>query len=440
MAVGLDRSMSQVKSVALKVVSIALLALGVGALLVWSKDRRHPVTREVREACRELKALPQDSPEFAAAWDRHRDRLYEMVLARHPELVVSYKEVPDERNGFLKWVAFEAKHRDQGAEPLSIPDDIQSLIEGKTWDANRAEQWLTEHAALMGEIEAIGLLPEQSMKGVERPLMGYIETRLAKQSMDLLWMSARLQAERGKPEEALRKFQAVLGLANHFDQVEAPCLLDATVGAMIRLNAPRQFFQTIYPLIAKDPASLQAWRKTLDVPPATPSEYGRILQGEWHAGQRDVMPVILFPMVGDFPWMGDLSKLRFPRDSGDLLDAFAESAEKRVRVCRSNDWADLVANRCAVLADRKWLSRKSVKILDAFEVRMRAWAKGWIWAQLCFAQQNAAFAHLFGEPLPNEPITGKPFVWDEASQSIRAPEDERLKGFDLKPLVVKRPY
>jgi hypothetical protein len=244
-------------------------------------------------------------------------------------------------------------------------------------------------------------------------------------------MSARLQTERGKPDEALRAFQAGVGLANHFDQVETPCLLDATVGAMIRINASKQFFQTILPLIPKDFQSLQAWRKALAVSPAMPIEFGKILQGEWHASQRDTMSAILFPAVVEFP------ELECPRDSGDLLDAFAEAAAKREQACHSNDWADLVANKCAVVAERKWLSRKSVKILDAFEVGLRAWAKGWIRAQIFLQQKNAAFAHLLGEPLPNEPITGKPFVWDEASQSIRAPEDERLQEFNLKPLAVR---
>src|SRR5687767_431551 len=133
MGVGLDHAMSRVKSVALKVVAIALLALGVGALLVWSKDHRHPVSHEIREAQRELKALPQGSPERAEAWDRHRDRLYEMMLVRHPELAVTYKDVPDARNGYLKWLEFETQHGEKGTEPLKVPDDIQKMANRETW-------------------------------------------------------------------------------------------------------------------------------------------------------------------------------------------------------------------------------------------------------------------------------------------------------------------
>jgi hypothetical protein len=84
------------------------------------------------------------------------------------------------------------------------------------------------------------------------------------------------------------------------------------------------------------------------------------------------------------------------------------------------------------------MSPQAAALPEILETGLKAWSKGWVRSQIVLHLQNAAFAYLRGEPLPNEPITGKPFVWDEASQSVKLPDDERLKDIEVKPLVVKR--
>ena len=411
------------------IAGIVLLTLLVaaGGFAGWrAYQRRHdPLARMMEQARAELKALPKDSPNREEIWDRHCDAMYEWILARHPELAVVYRDVPDERNGFRKWLEFEARHPEGR---LDLPKEIERMTNGEAWDAERMDAWLKEHAALMEEIAAIGRLPEQSLKGVRLPNCGYVEARLPKQCSDLLLLQARLQAERKQPEAALQSVRAAMGLADHLDQIETPCLLHATVGSLIRLNVSRRFFEGILPVLPADSLDLPAWRQAMAGPPVSPTELGRIMRGEWHVGLRYlVLPLITM----DF-------KNPVPRDLAKFVDRWAEAMARRVEICNTRGWVEVRPAFETIQTRKEHVTFLSRQLLETMDIGSSAWANGWIRAQILLQQKNAAFAHLLGEPLPNEPIMGKPFVWDEASQSIRFPEDERLKEFELKPLVVRR--
>jgi hypothetical protein len=404
--------------------------LGIAAVgsTVWTKRRElfpDPVMKEIRSARSELRHLSGDAAEREKV--RRVNVLYEATLAKHPGLAVTYKDVPDDRNGFLKWCQFEQRHP---SGSLDLPEEIKRMINGEDWDADKVAAWMNEHAGLIAEIMEIGLSPDQSAKGVGFPKDGFVQAKLAKEASDLLLMRARLEAERGSPETSLQSLQAAMGLASHLDQIETPSLLHATVSILLRLSASRQFFENVLPALPGDSSDLSAWQQNFGAT-VSPEEFGRLLIGEWHIGTRYLaLPAMV---SGEEEWK-DVS------DPEAFLDRWADWVEAQARGCDSTDLGHLSDTLGGIHAEADGMSRHSIGMLEVLGTGLTSWSKGWVRSQIVWQQQNAAFAYMRGEPLPNEPITGKPFVWDEASQSVRLPEDERLKDIDVKPLVIKRSH
>jgi hypothetical protein len=405
-----------------------LLGLSAVGSTVWTKRRElfpDPVMKAIRSARSEWRHASGDAAEREKA--RRVNVLYEATLAKHPGLAVTYKDVPDDRNGSLKWCQFEQRHP---SGSLDLPEEIKRMINGEDWDADKVAAWMNEHAGLIAEIMEIGLSPDQSAKGIGLPKYGFVQARLAKEAADLLLMRAKLEAERGSPETSLQSLQATMGLASHLDQIETPSLLHATVSILLRLSASRQFFENVLPALPSDSVDLSAWQQNFGAT-VSPEEFGRLLIGEWHIGTRYLaMPAMV---SGEEEWK-DVS------DPEAFLDRWADWVEAQARGCDSTDLGHLSDTLGGIHAEADGMSRHSIGMLEVLGTGLTSWSKGWVRSQIVWQQQNAAFAYMRGEPLPNEPITGKPFVWDEASQSIRVPVDERLKDIEVKPLVIKRSH
>ena len=413
-----SRQKRRIAGIVLTIAACALLAGGLGALSpgnrTWNAWLGHKASRG------------SENPRFRSAGREKGKRgnpevLYRRALERHPELAVTYRDVPDERNGFLKWVEFEKRF---AGKSLNLPEDIRAILNGGQWDPERVKQWLAENAALLREIEAMGLTPDQSVKGIEMPNQGFVNARLLKQCTDLLLLQARFQMESGASEEALRSMQAARGMANHMDQIETPILLHETVAMLVRVRSSQDFFDKLLPGMSSDTQELLAWRQVMEPPVMAPSEFGRVLRGEWHVMLRyffapQLMPEVVVP------------------DPDRFIDSWANWVASAAQACESATLGGVGQVFADIQATGEGLSPQSEALWKFMFEDASSWSKGWVRCQLLNAQQSAAFAHLLGEPLPNEPITGKPFVWDAAAQSIRFPEDDRLKGIELKPLVIK---
>jgi hypothetical protein len=349
---------------------------------------------------------------------RRVNALYEATLAKHPGLAVTYKAVPDDRNGYLKWCQFAQRHP---GDSFGLPAEIKRMMKGEEWDVDKVAAWMNEHADLMAEIMEIGLTPDQSAKGVSFPKDGGVRFKLAKEATDLLLMRARMEAERGSTETSLQSLQATMGLADHLDQIETPSLLHATVSILIRSSVSNQFFKRVMPALPDDSSDLSGWHQNRE---SSAGEFGRLLIGEWHTATRNItLPALV---SGEEEWKG-------VSDPEALLDRWAGWVEAQAQACDRTDLGHLSNTLASIHVEGGGTS------LDELHSFMPLWSKAWVREQIQCQQQNAAFAYMRGEPLPNEPVTGKPFVWDEASQSITLPEDERLKEVHVDPIVIKRP-
>lgn len=403
-----------------------LIAVGI----VWSNrdiDSNGPAAQAFREA------RPPKSGWFSSS-AAHRvskrsrqeeiDRIYQLIVARHPELAIPWKNVPDDKNGFLRWLEFSERHRNE----LALPDDIKNMFDPSAkWDGARVGQWLAENKSLMDEITTIGLLPDQSAHHVEMPPAGIINPGFFKQCADLLCLQSRWQATQQNPEAAARTLQATMGLANHLDQIEIPCMMNTSVSTLIRLTAQHLFFGSTLPTLTPD-TDLTPWQQNLQWGQLSPSEYARFLRGEWHISLRHmVLPEIL----NNDPEM--------PNDPERFVDAWAKHTKQQIDACTATgDWLQLQDSFVSIKPNIAGLSPVAQQWLKNVNTGSNTYIKGFTRVASTQTLQAAAFAHLRGEAPPNEPITGLPYVWDASTKTLSAPNDPRLDELKLKPIKLPR--
>jgi hypothetical protein len=351
-----------------------------------------------------------------------RNFFYEKLAARHPELVIVYKEVPDAQNGFLHWLEFEKRHP---SSPLFVSDPEAILEDSAGWNSERARQWLEDNAALMAEIRAVALLPDRSVKGIKLSPFGFTNTRLRRQCVDPLCLQARIEAERGDWQDSLESMRAARGLTDHADRIESPSFLDATVGLLLRKKVRETFFEDILPLLSLSGEEMANWEDAILAPAVSPSDMAALVRGEWHVS-------VHFMILG---LMGD----KTVKDPSRLLEAWADLAKRQVTTCGTSNLLDLGRDLSAVRADTADLTEESAQLLETVSGESIAeWVSSWARQGIETDLARAAFAHLKGKPVPVEPLTLKPYVWDPVARSFSLPSDARLDSLKVEPIKLPK--
>ena len=210
---------------------------------------------------------------------RLADVLHKRLLERYPELAVAHKNVSPERNGFLKWLELAERlcPPDQGTDfppNLKFPEDLKKHFNGDgPWNAEAAKAWLGQLKPLVDEIRAIGLMPEQSIEGIDVHRWAFINARLVKVGSEALLIEARLAAENGEVAAALEAIQASNGLAAHMANVETPSLLAITVQILVNMQTQRYAFAEIMPALPPGGLDPVAWEKALNPTVPRPDEF-----------------------------------------------------------------------------------------------------------------------------------------------------------------------
>ena len=168
--------------------------------------------------------------------ERNADAIYQQLLKRYPELAVGMRNVPPERNGFLKFLELQERYnkpRGKHSQPscrVPIPENLaKHLNHGEAWSSGDARSWLDSQRCLIDEIRSIGLIPERSVAGIDLDRWFFMPARFAKECTDALLLDARLAAEDGDTERAMSSVKAAVGFADHLGDVETPTLLATTV-------------------------------------------------------------------------------------------------------------------------------------------------------------------------------------------------------------------
>ena len=381
----------------------------------------------------------KDPNDIARAKELRRlaDALYKRLLERYPELAVANKHVPPERNGFLKWLEFSERFKAEltrqgkdGYGGLEFPEELKKHLTGEApWNAEATKAWLAREKPLMDEIRTIGLMPEQSIEGIDIDRWSFFSARFAKNCAEALLMEARLAADEGNPAAALDSIQAANGIAAHLANVEAPTMLAATVQILIQLQTQKYAFSEIMPALPAGQLDPAAWENALNPTVSPPGEFARIMKGEWNVTARNYL----------LPMLADTEDPKYPPDPEALLDHYAGFFLNVVQNHEGHPVKDLPDITVGDFPDGSYLSRQSRQITMDLGIGSRAWRKGWERAQSVSAMNQAAFAILKGQPIPNDPIYGQPYVWDSATRVLSAPQSEAFKDLDIKPITVPKP-
>ena len=365
---------------------------------------------------------------------RDYDAWFAEVLARNPGIEPDWLSIPDHQNGFLQWLEFCEAHQvdgELGSESLDIPPDIAAIIDGsQPWDADTVAAFLAERSEFLAEVTRIGLLPARSVAGISIDRWSFVGARFTKQSTDLLLADARLAAEAGDSERALGRVRAAMGLAGHYDLVEAPSLLMETVSILVRLGVQAQTIEHLLPALAPDPASLGAWRDALQAPKFEPAAFAKLLRGECWTSLRG----LAIPLLAD-----DIDGIDTPEvpDADAFLDAHAQAYLSAATTTSTASLADFLASNDA----DPWfppvpphLSEEAREAYGMLQIGARVWSRGWARAAVLSARTDAALALLAGEQPPPDPVTGQPFVFDPETRTLHVPDDPQLRELISEPL------
>ena len=362
---------------------------------------------------------------LAEAW-------HQKLLLRFPELAVAMKTIPDEQNGFLKYLDLldKIQARNPQAPPgIDFPKELADYLNHQgTWNADAAKTWLAQQKSLVDEIHAIGLMPERSVNGIPVDRWGCTSALFGKQCGEVMILEARVAAEQGNAAAALESVRAAKGLADHFNEIETPTLLAATVKSLMQLSLESQVLSNIIPALPAGQVDPAAWENALNPTVSDPAEFARIMKGDWNFMNRYYL----------LPMLLDAEDPKYPPDGGDLLDYFSLTFLEIIRSHESATLTDLPTLQFPPMADASHLSRASGHAAATISFGASAWRKGWDRAQSVYAMNQAAFAIMKNQPIPKDPIYGQDYRWDPATRQLSKPAGNDFADLEIKPITVPK--
>lgn len=356
--------------------------------------------------------------------------LYRQIQKRYPELSIPLKTVPDDRNGFLKWLELSERVSTDPSKDFIFPNSLRKdRLHPGPWDLAEAKAWRVADKAKIDEVRAIGLLTDQSIAGIGIQRYGFISAVPAKNCAEALLFDARLAAIEGDTAGALESVRAARGFADHFDKIETPSLLSITVSILLNLELQEEVISHIIPALPPGQLNPQAWEAAVRPEVRPPSEFSRVMKGEWNVGIRQ----FLLPILCDG---GDPC---YPKDPEALVDFYSARFVDVVKAYDRGTMPDWRVVSSPPLRDGSHLSRPTRNVAEIMFVGEAAWSKGMLRSQYVVAMNAAAFAIMKGEDAPGDPIHGLPYIWDPATRELSAPADPAFVEMDLKPIIVPRP-
>ena len=371
----------------------------------------------------------------AAALRKKAAELYQRVLERYPELAVEMRNVPPERNGFLKWLELSERFQadpsrleKDGAKTIGMPESLKEFLAGRgPWNAAEARAWLAKEKAFLDELRAASLLPERSVTGIDVHRYSFINMRLAKECGEMLMLEACLAAEDGNTAGALEAVQAARGLADHMGKVEMPSLIAVTVQLLLEFQLRSYTMAHVIPSLPEGQFEPGVWEKVLQADPVPPESFVRIVKGDWNIGAQEFF----------LPIISDLEDPKYPKDPEAAIDYNAGNSIALMKAYEGKsslaDWNTVTP---PPLMDMSHLSRSSRDVAEMMCVGWRAWADGLERSQHSMGMTQAAFAIMKGEAPPVDPVRGLPYVWNPATRELSLPPDPAFDQVKLKPVIV----
>lgn len=182
-------------------------------------------------------------------------------------------------------------------------------------------------------------------------------------------------------------------------------------------------------VLPADAIDVAAWEAALHPTVSSPAELSRILKGEWNVGmQQCVLP--LLSSTGD---------PEPPPDPAKFIDVRTEMYRRVINANASMNPKDLSTFTIPPTPSSAGLSQESRSFYDngiMITEGTKSWRKGWVRAQSIEGLMQAAFAIMKGQPVPDDPIHGLPYVWDPVTRTLAQPNDKLFEELECKPITV----
>ena len=351
----------------------------------------------------------------------------ERLLEKHPGLAVEFRTVADEDNGYLQWLAFIDECRATGRWPaasesvrnaLLLPEDIAAMIEEEgEWDPTRFGEWMKEDRALIERIIELGLLPERSAGGIEVERVAGQMT-LPSNLAAILLSLARHDLEAGNSAGALRTLESMLGSACHADGIESPTYLHMVEAAGLRAKLLE--FASSERIAAADPETLGQLRGFIAGARGEPADFAKFPRGEWHVYSATMMLPMLLKNEGspDLP----ASLRQHPELVAETFAATSEASTGRFLTATLREM--LSSKTAPEIQVPEGVSEETRRDLNQLcHGLTQGLPYSWAGQQVQIAMGEAALAVALGEESPVEPLSGKPYVIDEADGTLKLPDD-----------------
>ena len=342
--------------------------------------------------------------------------LYESTLEKYPDMKPSYRDVPDDQNGYLQLLQIVEEW-----DFSILPDHLRGMLEGKAdWDAGKLRAWYGEHRALINEVLAIAALPDRSTKGIGFGRLYRSQTKTGISDLGkILTGLSRMTADDGDDTGALRFLSGVKRLGAHLSGTEAPSMLAKVLEEGMRAQAEKCFSAHHLERLADKPKALRQWRDALHAPEDRAEETRRALLGEWNY----MMRVHLTPfMTGEGPVFSE--KGYAIKDQPGFIAAYTRTHQAWM--------AELAAQPPGRFDISQWKSTAATGGLDAETAAMLQemlhGIDGIVPALGTTATRSvrdrAAISILLGEEPPVDPVSGQPYRWDPATRTLSPPGDD----------------
>lgn len=283
----------KIKNITVTVARLALFCmagyLGIMDIVAENQSRGIDRFNNLKQKNPSCSAPDENSPDVQALQQKI-DKWYPKIIEQYPRLKVEFKDIPDEQNGFLKileWqeeVLLPVKEEPMKGVLFELPAEFLSRID---WDhllANPEEikSFLAPKQIILDRAIAIGLLPEQSAKGISpnRHLFRNISfnTKIA----EYLQLKAIAEANRGDVNATLKTVKAIHGWINHFCNTETPYLMTTTISIPMRLGLQSTIHDQILPRLAKEDIDYAQWIDLTKPGQDIQQQWLSMWRGEWY--------------------------------------------------------------------------------------------------------------------------------------------------------------
>lgn len=336
------------------------------------------------------------------------------ALKRHPNLKIEPVPVPLEENGF--WQLCELRHhKDRPAADFS-----SMLRECDEAHLAQAQAELEANAAWLNHLQWIAGLRRSSSLNLPEPTAFFSAAADSRQAHSALLLKALLAAKSGDEDQALLWARAAAGFSSHWRTVEAPTLYAETLHVLLNLDRIDMITRKILPALGRD-ARLPLWHQELARTDFTAARMAVIARGEWQ-------------YLSNTGYVGCAlaNRRRMLMDPQATTTAMATTSSSYVDRFSNSTLLDLLHVNASTAPKPRHLSPEGREMVEGASA-WDGWLRGYVRCARVQSCQLAALELLMLEAqgraldandtkhVTQDPLSGKPFVFDPLKRTLDLP-------------------